>query len=94
MRKLTIAMLLVVLLVAAGCRQAEPTSSEDVNIEVAVSPEDPTVGNAVLTVTLTDADGNPITDATVAVRGDMSHAGMVPVIPAEVSRRGRWRVYL
>jgi len=85
MRKLTIILLLAVLLVAAGCRQAEPTSNEDVNIEVSVNPEEPAVGDATLLVTLTDADGNPITDATVSVRGDMSHAGMVPVIPAEVS---------
>lgn len=85
MRKLTIILLLAVLLVAAGCRQAEPTSNDDVTIDVSVNPEEPAVGDATLLVTLTDEEGNPITDATVSVRGDMSHAGMVPVIPAEVS---------
>jgi len=30
-------------------------------------------------VTLLDADGRPVEDATVTIRGDMSHAGMAPV---------------
>lgn len=85
MRKITLALLLVVVFTLAGCRQAEGTTSENVNIEVAVTPEEPAVGDAMLLVTVTDAEGNPINDATVAVRGDMSHAGMVPVIPAEIS---------
>jgi len=85
MRSITLALLLVTVFTLAGCRQAEGTSSENVNIEVAVTPEEPAVGAATLLVTVTDAEGNPINDATVAVRGDMTHAGMVPVIPAEVS---------
>ncbi len=85
MRSITLALLLVTVFALTGCRQAEVTSSENVNIDVAVTPEEPAVGDATLLVTLTDPEGNPITDATVAVRGDMTHAGMVPVIPAEVS---------
>jgi copper(I)-binding protein len=33
-----------------------------------------------LVVVLTDASGAPITDATVAVEGNMNHAGMIPVL--------------
>lgn len=78
-------LVLILLLAAAGCRQTtEPTPNENVNIEMRLQPDPPQVGAATLLVTLTDAEGQPITDATVAVRGDMSHAGMVPVIPDPV----------
>jgi hypothetical protein len=38
-----------------------------------------TVGPAEIIVKLADADGKPLTRATVNVEGDMSHAGMSPV---------------
>lgn len=101
---------LIVLIAAAilsGCRQqAAPVADvSDLNVELQVTPEDPTVGEAELLVTVTDGEGNPIDDATVSVRGDMSHAGMVPVlgdveggengvysIPFEWTMAGDWTV--
>jgi len=53
-------------------------SSEAIQVELTPAPEGP--GGEYLTVMLTDADGAPITDATVSLEGNMNHAGMVPVI--------------
>lgn len=55
-------------------------SSSTVNI--AYKPDrDPAVGgDASVVVTLTDGEGSPITDAAVEIVGDMTHAGMMPII--------------
>lgn len=76
------AALLCALLVFAACRQTEPpqASSTDLVIALTVDPQPPTTGASTLNVTLKYADGNPVTGAQVAARGDMSHAGMTPVI--------------
>lgn len=89
-------LLLTLLLVAAGCRNSaqEASTGSDVNIALEVTPDPATVGATVLTVILTDANGNFIVDAErVAVRGDMNHAGMEPVFGvAEEAANGRYRV--
>ena len=77
--------LLVPLLVLVGCRQTTEATAENVNIEVALDTEMAMVGDATLLVTVTTDDGTAVNDATVAVTGDMTHAGMVPVIPEPVS---------
>lgn len=74
-------------LLAAGCRQS--TRSEATAADVVIALVDdadsrPLVGPGSLTIRLTTADGAPISDATVEVRGDMAHAGMVPSL-AEVA---------
>lgn len=74
----------VLIFVAAtitGCR-AQVQSSEDagVTIDLAVEPDELIVGNALFTVRLTDQAGEPIDGAIVEVRGDMTHAGMSPVL--------------
>lgn len=44
-------------------------------------------------ITLTDGGGQPVEGAAVSVRGDMSHAGMVPVFgEAEEVEPGRYLV--
>lgn len=74
-----VSMLLVVALV--GCsQQSQPTAVvTDIQIELAVEPEPPATGDTTLIVTLTDTSGAPINGATVAVEGNMDHAGMEPV---------------
>ncbi len=66
------------LLTACGGRNSQQTNNEDMRIIVAVGSTK--VGQTSLLVTITDAAGTPINDATVSVKGDMSHAGMVPVL--------------
>ena len=65
---------------AAGCRQQAQTSASSLQIDLQVAPTTPAVGDASLQVTVKDANGQPVNDAKVSARGDMSHAGMVPVI--------------
>lgn len=79
------ALLLLTLLIplAACARQSQQPAAGDVGMTLAVRPDPPTVGDASLEITLTDGEGNPIDDARLNVKGDMSHAGMEPVL-AEV----------
>lgn len=88
---------LVAVFALSGCREsaqeAQATVRPDIN--VVLEPMRPAVvGATVLTVTLTDADGLPITDARrVAVKGDMTHAGMTPVFGvAEERINGDYRM--
>jgi hypothetical protein len=87
-------------LLLAGCREsAQPTPTaatleqEDIDIEMAVEPAPAAVGDATLVVTLHDSSGAPIDDAAIAVRGDMTHAGMVPVLGDVTSgSNGEYRI--
>ncbi|MEO0560774.1 MAG: FixH family protein [Chloroflexota bacterium] len=77
-----IPLLIVLLFTVAGCRAAnEPTEPGEMGVEItlAVDPVEPTVGDATLLVTVQTADGDPINDAQISLRGDMDHAGMQPV---------------
>lgn len=92
---LTLASLLI-LMVAAGCRESnkDEVTAENVNIEVDVANEALAVGASTLLVTITDDDDDPVEEATVVVRGDMDHAGMVPIIsePVTENEAGVYRV--
>jgi hypothetical protein len=107
-------LMIIFLLVVAftGCRQsaqqADSTSAEStITIDLVVEPDPPAMGDTTLIVTLTDADGDPIDDATIEAVGDMDHAGMQPVngeiedgtdgeyrIPFEWTMGGDWTVTL
>lgn len=52
----------------------------DVNIELTVDPSPATIGEATLHFELRDAQGQPIEGASLSAKGDMSHAGMMPVL--------------
>jgi hypothetical protein len=69
---------LLLLLTACGTRNSQQTSDGDIRLMVAI--ESTTVGPTSLIITVTDAAGAPINDAAISVKGDMSHAGMVPVL--------------
>jgi hypothetical protein len=63
------------MLFVAAC-SAQPTAQsgqEAMQITLLAAEDD------ALTVQLADAAGEPITDATVSLEGNMNHAGMVPV---------------
>ena len=73
-----LALLAALILIACGPR-GEQTGALDVTV-VSVSPDPATVGDAVITLEIHDADGNPVEGATIEVEGAMTHAGMKPVI--------------
>lgn len=75
-----LAVLLVFALTLAGCRQSAQTSTADISI--ALRAESLAVGETTLHITLTDASGQPVSAQKIEVRGDMTHAGMQPVLAA------------
>jgi hypothetical protein len=79
--------LVVVLLSLAlvGCSRIsqQGTRATGLDIALAVHPDPPGVGPCHLTINLTDAEGAPIDKAHLQIKGDMTHAGMKPVL-AEV----------
>lgn len=96
---------IMTLLLTVGCQRA--SQQEDTSgIDLSIFAESLNVGETVLVVAVNDADGSPITNARLLVRGDMTHAGMVPVlrdnitendngiytIPFEWSMGGDWIV--
>lgn len=80
------------LLAACGGRVSQQSNDADVAIDLAA--ESMAVGSTVLEVTVTDGSSAPINDATLNVKGDMTHAGMTPVLVEGVSdgREGVYRV--
>jgi hypothetical protein len=76
--KLILALIFFLLPMACNGRNSQQTNNDDMRIIVAV--ESTSVGETALLVTVTDKEGTPIDNATVSVKGDMSHAGMVPVL--------------
>lgn len=88
-RSLIAALTVALMLLLAGCGgSATPTP-----IVIPVEPTEPSyivmvrsdpfpyaVGSATLIVTVTTGDDSPVTGLTVSARGDMTHAGMAPVL--------------
>jgi hypothetical protein len=70
--------LAVLLLVLAGCSRGGK-DLPDVAMDLIVEPQPPQIGLARITISLADAGRQPISGARVALEGNMSHAGMVPV---------------
>ena len=66
---------------------ARDIAGNGVGLTWALQPAPPTVGAAVLALTLADASGAPMGGATVRLEGHMSHAGMAPVIASGRERQ-------
>jgi copper(I)-binding protein len=73
-------LLLVPALFIVGCR-ANPSDNANIAISIEMNNASPAVGEQTsILVTVADSTGNPINDADVNLRGDMTHAGMSPVV--------------
>ncbi|MEI2691013.1 MAG: FixH family protein [Anaerolineae bacterium] len=83
-RRLLLTTWLILLIAAAGCQRASQQTAIDQAPELvatlAISPEPAIVGPASLELRLTDASGAALPGARVALKGDMSHAGMQPLL--------------
>ena len=77
-----LAVLLVFALLLARCRQSAQTATAEIGIDLRA--ETLTIGETTLHITLADASGQPISAQKIGVRGDMTHAGMQPVL-AEIT---------
>lgn len=71
--------------IITGCREsAQPTAeATDIHMTLTVDPTPAKVGDAALLITITDSTDHPIDVQKLTVRGDMTHAGMVPVMGEE-----------
>ena len=78
--RLAIILLLSAPLFTSGCRGEGPEGDPSLVLEVGISPTPPAVGTARLIITLQDTAGVAISGAEILVEGNMSHAGMVPVL--------------
>ncbi|MFO7661617.1 MAG: FixH family protein [Chloroflexota bacterium] len=74
--------LVLVLFSLISCRRSSLSVDDatGVDLNLVVVPAEAVVGNAGLLITLHDEAGIPIDGAEVAIRGDMTHAGMIPVL--------------
>jgi hypothetical protein len=84
---------LLPLLPFVGCRGDIQPGDPGILLEVGISPTPPGVGPARLIITLQDTLGVPLEGAEVRVEGNMSHAGMTPVLAtAEARGQGLYAV--
>ena len=84
MNRLALALIILLALLTAGCRQSRDGATPELQMELVTVPFPAVVGTSRLVVRVTDTAGAPVNDATLAIKGDMTHAGMEPVL-ADVS---------
>lgn len=76
--------LVTLLLTGASCtRESQRNRDSTFRIELEEPLFPPGVGPDTLTIRVFGAENRPVSDARLTVKGDMTHAGMVPVL-AEV----------
>ena len=84
MRRLSALLLSLILTLSAGAcnRSADSWATAGLNVTLAPSPEG--IQGDHLAVKIVDDGGQPVTDVTVSLEGNMTHAGMVPVLTESV----------
>lgn len=74
-------LLLLLSLFAGGCaRRSQEAANSDLRIEWVAPLQPALAADNALKFRLSDAEGAPVNDARLHVKGDMTHAGMVPVL--------------
>jgi hypothetical protein len=74
---------LAILVIATGCSRLRQVEDEapDIEIVLELDPDPPLFGRPCeLSVALADAAGTDVAGAELEIKGDMTHAGMVPVV--------------
>lgn len=66
-------------LLGSGCaRESQRAAVEDLQISLTAVPFPAVIGPARLVIRVQDSAGNPLDDAVLSIKGDMTHAGMTP----------------
>ena len=65
----------------AGCRHAADLS-QGISIQEQITPQPVRVGDAMVSVQLSDRSAAPIAKAAIVVEAEMNHPGMAPVFKA------------
>ncbi len=87
------AILLAGVLMLPACRGDDVGDLDGFRVDIAMAPTPAIVGPNRMVLTLRDASGEPVRDASVTLEGTMAHAGMVPVIhEATGDGPGRYRI--
>lgn len=73
-------LVLLLLFTIAGCRESAQETETPDDYQMTLDVESDSVGETTLLVTLLNAESEPVNDAVIDVKGDMNHAGMVPVL--------------
>ncbi len=73
-------LLLLIFGTPACSRRAAIDEAPELEVVMEPYPIPAIIGPSLLTIRINDEAGNPAGDFTIDVRGDMSHAGMTPVI--------------
>ncbi|MDX1412737.1 MAG: FixH family protein [Candidatus Promineifilaceae bacterium] len=83
----------MLLLVGNGCaRESRQTSLKNSQINLTTVPYPPILGESRLVIQILDIDGTPVDNAQLDIKGDMTHAGMVPIL-AELDGGGEEGYY-
>ncbi len=68
-------------LAGSGCaRESRQETSDIVQINLTTVPYPPILGEARLVIQIIDNAGMPVNDALLDIKGDMTHAGMIPIL--------------
>ena len=82
--------LCVCLVLAQACRN-QTESVADLTLTHEIFPNPPRVGPIAITLRVADAYGKPVIGADIELEGNMSHAGMTPVLAhARETEPGRY----
>ena len=79
-KSLSFLILLILGLLLIGCGGRNSQGGNASGVTVSADPMSTIVGETMLMVNLTNSAGAPVTDAEITVKGDMTHAGMTPVL--------------
>lgn len=83
-KRLVLLTLLSFFLLGSGCaRASRQGNAAAVQVTMTAIPFPPHIGDSRLVIQVSDESGRPINDAHLTIKGDMTHAGMVPIL-AEV----------
>lgn len=93
---LLLSSLLFICLSGACARSAALSAGgHGIAVELLKATQDRSVGPGAVDIQVRDAQGNPVEGAQVSLRGEMSHAGMIPVgAMAQDLGAGRYRAVL
>ncbi len=69
------------MILLAGCaRESLQADNVEFDMTLTAVPFPALVGDSRLVIHITDLGGNPINDAQLKIKADMTHAGMIPVL--------------
>lgn len=74
-------LLLVTGLTVIGCsRVSQEAAQQPLQIELIEPLFPPGIGTYTMNIRLFDENNNPVNDAQIAIKADMTHAGMIPIL--------------